>query len=169
MPAARGVSVMPRTVHINSARAKRMFRELDEYGQIEKRMTIKGHYPDGKPVAEVAAIQEFGTAHIPSRPFARMSRQRQAEVAAVEDTELNSIIHGNRRAKTAAKRVAQKMAEITIETIDRSKEWAAPNAPATVQKKGNDHPLVDTGRLRDSVHWQIGENGRVIDEGKGRR
>ena len=30
-------------------------------------------YDDGKPVAEVAAYQEYGTAAIPERPFFRQS------------------------------------------------------------------------------------------------
>ena len=35
-----------------------------------------------------------------------------------------------------------------------------PNAPATIRKKKSDKPLIDTGRMRSSVQYQIKEKGR---------
>ena len=31
----------------------------------------------------------------------------------------------------------------------------AENAPSTIRKKGSDKPLIDTGRMRQSVHFVI--------------
>jgi len=33
-----------------------------------------------------------------------------------------------------------------------------PNAPSTIRKKGSDNPLIDTGRLRQSIEYAIGED-----------
>ena len=34
-----------------------------------------------------------------------------------------------------------------------------PNAPSTIRKKGSDKPLIDTGRLRQSVNYVIKPKG----------
>ena len=35
-------------------------------------------------------------------------------------------------------------------------EWTTPpNSAATIQRKGKDDPLVDTGKMRDSVEYRI--------------
>ena len=34
-----------------------------------------------------------------------------------------------------------------------------PNAPSTIRKKGSDKPLIDTGRLRQSVNYHIKPKG----------
>ena len=35
----------------------------------------------------------------------------------------------------------------------------APNAESTVRKKGSSKPLIDTGRMRQSVNYQIRQKG----------
>lgn len=34
-----------------------------------------------------------------------------------------------------------------------------PNAPMTVQRKGSDHPLIDTGQLRRGISYVICKKG----------
>ena len=34
-----------------------------------------------------------------------------------------------------------------------------PNAPATIKKKGSSHPLIDSGRMRQSVNYVIQKKG----------
>ena len=34
-----------------------------------------------------------------------------------------------------------------------------PNAPGTIRKKKSDKPLIDTGRMRSSVQYQIKKKG----------
>jgi len=34
-----------------------------------------------------------------------------------------------------------------------------PNAPSTIRKKRSDKPLIDTGRMRQSVNYVIKEKG----------
>jgi hypothetical protein len=38
--------------------------------------------------------------------------------------------------------------------ITRAKEWAVGNAPRTIEEKGSDSPLIDSGQMRNSIDWQ---------------
>lgn len=34
-----------------------------------------------------------------------------------------------------------------------------PNSPETIKRKGSDKPLIDTGRMRQSINYVIQEKG----------
>jgi hypothetical protein len=40
-------------------------------------------------------------------------------------------------------------------TIRDAKEWAVPNDPATIKAKGSSSPLIDTGRMVNSVRYEV--------------
>ncbi len=40
-------------------------------------------------------------------------------------------------------------------TIRNAGSWAVPNAPSTVERKGSSSPLIDTGRMVQSVRYEI--------------
>lgn len=63
-----------------------------------------------------------------------------------------------------AEQALEKIGDVQVgfisETISKSKSWAEPNAESTIaQKKGNDIPLTDTGRLMQSPHFVIVPKG----------
>ena len=114
-------------------------------------------YPDGTPVAAVAAIQNFGAPNkgIPPRPFfssmiadkspawpgqlgARLAARDNDVEAAL--TDMGEVIAGQLR-----------------EAI------VATNAPAlspeTARRKGSTKPLVDTGQMLASVAYEVVEDG----------
>lgn len=70
--------------HDNSDAVKKL---LEQLGRKEVRVGFFEHskYPDGTPIAYVAAIQEFGYGPIPPRPFMRPAEQQNKEkwVAAI--------------------------------------------------------------------------------------
>lgn len=46
--------------------------------------------------------------------------------------------------------------QIISEMQDEMNNWTSPsNAPLTIQNKGKDNPLIDTGKLRDSIDYEI--------------
>ena len=45
---------------------------------------------------------------------------------------------------------------LVVGRINRSKQWAVPNSPTTIKLKGSDQPLVDSGRMKQSITWRIG-------------
>lgn len=113
-------------------------------------------YPDGTKVAEIAIYQEFGTKHIPPRPF------------------MNSTFEDNRKrwrdllakaVKNQGNQINVRKALMTIGVIAQNDiktkiDWWAGqgmprNAASTIAKKGFDSPLIETGHMRDSVHFKV--------------
>ena len=110
-------------------------------------------YPDGTPVAAVAAWNEFGTKRAPERPFFR-----QAITGAEE--ELNPVLVKNIDPRTMAldRKTAGKLGEVMLGRIQRSivtlREPA--NAPSTIRLKKSDNPLIGkTGTLLKSVNYRV--------------
>lgn len=114
-------------------------------------------YPDGTPVAYVAAIHEFGADNagrnhevvIPERPYFRDALE--TVVPQVTD-------HVRRRLDARTLDVGPLMDEIGLmvaeEVQDSITRLRQPeNAESTILRKGSSNPLVDTGQMRASVTW----------------
>ena len=114
-------------------------------------------YPDGTPVAAVAAWNEFGTRTkaggqaIPERPFFRQALRK------VQD-DVSELVQDSIDSKTMivddllADRLGGLVAGAVQENIRDLKN--PPNAPSTIARKGSSNPLIDTGTMRTSVTWQ---------------
>lgn len=113
-------------------------------------------YPDGTPVAAVAAWNEFGTSRIPERPFFR-----NAIVGA--DKELMPVLKKGIDPRdmaldhiTAAKLGLVMQARVQRSITDLS---SPPNAPSTTAPrplgKGSSNPLIDTGFMRQSTTYKV--------------
>lgn len=122
-------------------------------------------YPDGTPVAAVAAWNEFGTKRIPERPFFRQA------LGIVRD-EVRGLIRAGVDGRTLAVRpnlgatvgaVVQGAIQQRIVDLDQP-----PSSRQTIRAKqakrrpgsgntrwGASNPLIDTGKMRTSVAWQI--------------
>ena len=107
-------------------------------------------YPDGTPVAAVAAWQEFGVPanNIPERPFFRRSLEDAEEVI------MPVLIDGIDPKDMAMNRVTAGKVGLAMQShIQREITTLIepPNKPYTVLRKGSSSPLVDTGFMRQSV------------------
>lgn len=161
---------MAQNVDARSLKAFEVIKRLERLGKMEARIAVKaGPYPRGQSVTEVAQWLEYGTERMPPRPFMQQARYRFNEVKSVLRDEQHAIVFGNRTAETAIRRVAQKMGEIVVNSIDDARSWAAPLAQSTVEKKGHDRPLIETEHLRDAIHWQVVEGGAVRQEGQAKK
>lgn len=106
----------------------------------------------GTSIAEYAACNEFGTSKIPARPWMRTGYDQNiariqaqidgAALAALDGVSVDPLTVGAVNMQAALK------ASIT------NGSWA-PNAPSTIEAKGSDRPLIDTGAMRNAVLWQI--------------
>ena len=108
-------------------------------------------YEDGQPVAEVAAIQEFGGGNVPERPFFRQA------IAIMEDElpgKLAKIIDPTTMTVDAA--AADKIGEYAAGVVrDRIRDFQDPgNAESTILAKGKDDPLVRSGKMMNSVSYE---------------
>lgn len=110
------------------------------------------------PVATVAAYNEFGTVHNPQRPFMsdafseNMSQLYMAK--GMKAVFLDALQTGR-----ALNRLLKSLGRITGELIQVSiQQYAAAggNSAATIKKRGGrDTPLIDTGKMIESVRFHI--------------
>ena len=114
-----------------------------------------GNYAKGQSLVDVAIWNEYGTSRIPSRPFIRISSDdnRNAWGKLAENC-AGKVLRGNMSARSAGEAVGQQMVK-DIKKVFGDKGKLAPNAPSTIKKKGHDKPLIDTGKLRDSVNYRV--------------
>lgn len=143
---------------------QRFFRELAELKELEVRVGFqrgKAQEEDGTDICDVAAFNELGTDHIPARPFIRQS---------VDDNEskINSFLKEEVKDFAQGKSAEQILKEIGIFQKDLMQDKItsgsfAPNAESTIKKKGSSKPLVDTGRMQQSVNYVIQKKGSGDD------
>jgi hypothetical protein len=110
-------------------------------------------YADGKPVAQIAAINEFGApeANIPPRPFFRgMVERKKGEWAG----DLGKIIVASDYDQDVSLGLMGKLIEDQLQESIR--EFSSPeNAESTIEKKGFNKPLIDTSHMLNSVSSEI--------------
>ena len=101
-------------------------------------------------VAEVALWNEFGTETIPARPFLRNAQNK-----AIERGE--RIVQLRMEENADVEQIAKDLGPMMQDEIKNqiSHGEFVPNAPSTIKRKGSSRPLVDTGNLRQSVHWAV--------------
>lgn len=120
-----------------------------------------GTEADGVPLVTVAAANEFGTAHVPERSFLRRTvDEKRGEYL----TQLGETLDAAAQAPAgmAAAVLRRGLGRIGLAAVRDVRQTMTtlrepPNAPATVQKKGSDNPLIDSGRLRQSIDYEIRE------------
>jgi len=110
----------------------------------------------------IAASNEFGTDRIPQRSFLRGGiDEKKGDIRKKLDEGKVNIVKGKMTTEKFLKGLGLYVAKkIIVERINRSKEWAVRNAPATIRRKTvagkvGDQPLVDTGRLKNSISYRV--------------
>ena len=115
---------------------------------------LKGaDYPDGTPVAMVAAIQDFGApaVNIPPRPFFRNT------VKAGQKTwggELAAVLKANNMDADKSLRLMGEKIRGEVRASITGGSYA-PLKPTTIARKGFPKPLVDTGQMLNSVDYEV--------------
>lgn len=109
-------------------------------------------YPDGTPVAAVAAWNEFGTALIPERPAIRIANKENEQalvklIARTVDPLTNVITPRIGGLIGASHQGAIQKSIVSL----RSPE----NAESTKEAKGSTNPLIDTGFYKNSITFKV--------------
>lgn len=111
-----------------------------------------------------AMAREFGNSEIPARPF--MKQTVDNHVDEIDETcqgfldELMGVAQSGKNASDADVQKAMNgigsfmVALMQEEIVNGDFE---PNSPVTVERKGSDKPLIDTGHMRQSIHFYIHE------------
>ncbi|OOF40943.1 hypothetical protein BKK47_02630 [Rodentibacter mrazii] len=103
---------------------------------------------NGFNMASLAAVLEFGSVdgHIPSRPFLRQTlTENQEKYAAL----FVKFFQQNLSVDECYKRLAL-VVEADVKKNIRHGNWT-PNAKSTIRRKKSSRPLIDTGKMRQSI------------------
>lgn len=119
--------------------------------KVEAGFIDRATYPDGTSVAAVAAFNEFGTSKIPPRPFFRQMIQKNSAKWPVNLR--TALSNTNYDAATSLGLVGQEIQEELQDSIRSN--TPPPNAPSTVEAKGFDRTLIDTGMMLNSVKHNV--------------
>ena len=128
---------------------------------------INGAQPsaDGRlTMGELGAIHEFGApaANIPARSFIWLGSQlKRAELKQMMPRLLRDVTKNKITLQAALRKLAETMQLGMRETFDLWRAHWAPLAASTIQKKGHDHPLLDTLTLRNAIDYDVKMGGKV--------
>lgn len=113
-----------------------------------------GAYDDGVTIAQIATFQQFGTSTIPARPFLTDTLEhRRDEIMQLMQDGIAQVKAGTQNAEQMLNTIGVAVKGMVQEEITDGD--FVPNAPSTVKKKGSDKPLIDTGRMRQSVVYEV--------------
>ena len=159
------------------SRVDDLLKALEELGSYE---TVVGILSSaGGELLTIAYVQEFGTTiqvtdkmrgyfrynfnvnlstpviKIPERSFIRSSfDSKEPEIGQTGDELIISVLEGNINAYTFFDVLGQTAAN-TIRNYLINEVTSPPNSPLTVANKGSSNPLVDTGRLVNSIDYEV--------------
>ena len=98
---------------------------------------------------------------IPERSYLRSSfdEEKPKMVKAIDKAKID-VVTGKVNKEKFLDRLGFGFSRKVVEKINKSKTWAVKNADSTIKKKSTssgvgDQPLVDTGRLRQSITYRI--------------
>ena len=135
------------------ARLKEIADKAGDGGTLRTGFLENATYPDGTPVALVAAVNEFGRPerNQPPRPFFRaMIAEKQkgwpralGALAKSNDYDIDKTL--GQMGEGIKGQLQESIRQLDI----------PPLAPVTVARKGFDKPLVDTGHMMNSVDYEV--------------
>ena len=113
---------------------------------------------DNLPVAYIASIQEEGTDKIPRRSFIRNGfMEDNIKTLSWITPEVKAMVSAVALGQLSWNQLYHKLGPVFVEIMKKEIElWQIPmNAPKTVELKGFNNPLIDTGRMLDSVEYRV--------------
>ena len=129
-------------------------KELDGATIVVGVLRNAGREIDGADLVDVAVWNEYGTRRIPSRPFLRIATDENGESwQELAEKGVNGIIAGTMGKQQVLDLVGVKAVGDIQKVIGSNK--LKPNAEATIRRKGSEAPLIDTDRLRQSIHYHV--------------
>jgi len=136
-----------------AARLSEIARGLSKPSTLEVGFLENASYPDGTPVALVAAVQEYGapSRNIPPRPFFRtMIAEKSPEWPdAIAGLLKTTDYDAEKTMMQVGEGIKGQLQQSIVETN------SPPLAEATIERKGSSKPLVDTGHMFNSVDYKV--------------
>lgn len=141
-------------IDINGAYQATLHRLQNMHGNVEV-----GIFDDGKKepnktsVYDVAVYNEYGTSHIPARPFMRQTVDNHEQEWADMAQKLEDRVANGMSVEQALDILGNKAEGHMKETVGQGK--FKPNSPKTIKRKGSAQPLIDTGLMRESITYKV--------------
>lgn len=138
---------------------ERFFKEIEKLVKLTVRVGYQqgaAQEDDGTDTLDVAMWNELGTSRAPSRPFMRQSvDNNEKKINDFLRLQLQRLAEGKTTAEDIYTQIGVFQKGLIQQTI-RDGDFV-PNAPSTILRKGSDKPLIDTGKMRQSVAFVIKE------------
>lgn len=136
----------------NLAKFKQLIEQLKASGEkavyvgFPAKFNEKVEGSDNFNLASLAAVLEFGNESIPSRPFLRQTLAENQE-------KYTALFVKLFESGVSIEQIYEQIALIAQGDVQQNivnGKWTA-NAPSTIKRKKSSKPLIDTGKLRQSV------------------
>lgn len=136
----------------NLAKFKQLIEQLKASGEkavyvgFPAEFNEKVEGADNFNLASLAAVLEFGNERIPSRPFLRQTLAENQE-------KYTALFVKLFESGVSIDQIYEQIALIAQGDVQQNivnGKWTA-NAPSTIKRKKSSKPLIDTGKLRQSV------------------
>lgn len=129
---------------------------------------LKGDNPK-TTILEYAVYNEFGTKHIPPRPFMRNAIESNSQaISNYIEARVNDILKGQITGRKALMRIGEYIRGLIIQSIATATNWAEPLSPKTLKAKlkegsNNDKTLIEDRFLIKSIRYQItSKTGKIV-------
>ncbi len=152
-------------IEVDDKNLKKFRESLDKLDYVVKVGILGGKYDNAEggkfppTIATVGLIQEFGSIkrNIPERSFIRKPLKNHLKEELNKSKTFNKVIFNESASPIDKYNILGAIAQnIIIDSFENLGDgtWA-PNAPSTIRQKGSSHPLIDTGRLRKSITFEL--------------
>jgi hypothetical protein len=137
---------------------KRFIRNLEALGKADPIIEVGVRASTaGADLVLIATVNEFGSAngHVPERSFIRSTADENREKYG--RLSQRAVTRGIDKGVGEFERELGKVGAVMAGDVQRKIITLSrpPNAPSTIAKKGSDSPLVDTGRLGQSIDFVV--------------
>lgn len=147
------------TVQVNISGGEKLHELLRRFEAAKAKHVVAGvlagatNDRTGKPVAEYALYNEYGTRDIPARPFFRRTVARETDAwQKTAQAALNAGMDFDQTLEMVGRRMVDDIQATIMSNMP------PPNAPGTQARKAPGAPtLYDTGSLAHSIDWEIRE------------
>ena len=149
-------------IEVNDKKLYKLIKNLNETFKVKVGILNGGEFMDKNSnitVAGYGLVNEFGsiTKNIPARSFIRMPlSQEMPKVIGRFKKSIEKALKEQSRLYQLYNNLGITAKSIILSSFYTSGfgNWQ-PNKPSTIRRKGSSKPLIDTGRLRQSINYEI--------------
>lgn len=143
-----------RTTQKNPGWATKLLRKLEEVSEYEVAVGFPASATNQEELNK-AIWNNYGTRTIPARDF--MDRATQSVQSLWKDHQMAPVEALNRGEDVDVRASLEVAGQASVGEIVMAIDdtMTPPNAPATIRKKGSEHPLIDTGSMKQSATYLV--------------